>query len=230
MDKLVIILLIFCSASILSAQFPVQCLSAAQGQALCDTNLGNRKTIPEEIKSQVLNALSCYPELKESKIIFQFRNRITPLSTRPRLMGLIRKRKQRTYIITISKNTIKQIRPILFKNLPYNAQIGVLGHELAHLVEFNNKTSFQLIRLFFKKFKSSNTDRFEFNTDLACINHGLGFQLFDWSKYVRESLQIKEWKGAASDGNAEKLNQRYMNPETINLYIKKNDLYMSIRN
>ena len=77
-------------------------------------------------------------------------------------------------------------------------------------------------------FSTKYTDRFEFNTDLICINHGLGFQLYDWSKFVRKSLNISEWKGASNDESLKTKTtprERYMNPQTIEEYIALNDLY-----
>lgn len=222
--------LIFCLliAQSLSAQIPVKCLSVRNGQLLCDTGEFHLKVIPKEIHSATLLALSYYPELVGHKIAFRFRNKITPLSSRPCLFSLFVQREKRTYIITISRKTTKQISPILFANLPFNAQVGVIGHELAHIIEFSQKSSWQLVTLFFKNLKSSNTDRFEFNTDRVCIEHGLGYQLYDWSAFVRVALQIREWKGVTFDGDTAQVNQRYMNPPTIHRFMQKNGMYNNI--
>lgn len=222
-----IVVLCLFVASGMSAQCPVKCLSITDGLNICDTTLLHKTIIPEEIKTAALLALTYYPELQDVKIVFRFRNKITPLSTRPQLLNFLRPKHKHAFVITISRKTIKQIKPILFFNLPFNAQVGVLGHELAHILEFSQKSKSQLIALFFKNLKSSNTDRFEFNTDRVCIDHGLGYQLYDWSAYVREALQIKEWKGAAFDGDTSMVNQRYMNPQTIHFFMQKNEMYYS---
>jgi hypothetical protein len=207
------------------AQFPVRCLTSDNFDSSTCFIYANRKQIPDDIKCQTLQALSCYSELKETKIIFRYRKRVTPLSSRPLLLSLLRKRENRIYLITISSKTKKRISPILLSNLPFNAQVGVLGHELAHILDFSKKSTKQLITLFFKKFKSKYTDQFEFNTDLICINHGLGFQLYDWSEFVREALNIKEWKGASDSCNLNEIKQRYMNPQTIEKYMCVNPIY-----
>ncbi len=212
----------------LPAQVPVKCLTIIDGQFVCDTSVLHLKVIPKEIHSAALLALSYYPELAGHKIEFKFRNKITPLSTRPRLFSVFVQQEKRTYVITISRKSTRQISPILFANLPFNAQIGVIGHELAHIIEFSQKSSWQLVALFFKNLKSSNTDQFEFNTDRICIDHGLGYQLYDWSAFVRLALQIKEWKGVAFDGDTFQVNQRYMNPPTIHRFMQKNGIYNTI--
>lgn len=44
--------------------------------------------------------------------------------------------------------------------------------------------------LFIEIFSKKQVDKFENRTDHICINHGLGFQLLDWSKSVRQNLKI----------------------------------------
>lgn len=113
-------------------------------------------------------------------------------------------------MITISTKTQKTYEPILFHNLPYNAQIGVLAHELGHIVTYKEKTSFQVIGIAFKLLNTKFVDRFEYETDSIAIQHGMGYQLFGWSVFVRKALKIEEWNGISNKGT-----ERYMNPETI---------------
>lgn len=185
----------------------------------------NKKKIPDEIKSQALIALSFYPELENRHITFRFRKRTTPLSSRPRLFSLFKRKKNRRYVITISTKTTSRLEPILLMNLPFNAQIGVLGHEIGHIVEYNQKKNLQIIGLAFKLLNSKYVNSFEFNTDSIAIEHGLGSQLHDWSSYVRKALDIEEWKGAVGTSST---NQRYMNPETIEKEMESYSIYKEI--
>lgn len=185
----------------------------------------NKKKIPDEIKSQALIALSFYPELENRHITFRFRKRTTPLSSRPRLFSLFKRKKNRRYVITISTKTTSSLEPILLMNLPYNAQIGVLGHEIGHIIEYNQKKNLQIIGLAFKLLNSKYVNSFELNTDRIAIEHGLGYQLHNWSSYVRKALDIEEWKGAAGTSL---VNQRYMNPETIEKEMEHYSIYKEI--
>ena len=195
-----------------------------------EPELLHNKKIPKEIEAQVATALSFYPELKDIKITFKFRNVATPLTARPRIRGLFRKKKNRPYIITISTRSDSKFSPIMFSNLPYNAQIGVLGHELGHIFYYNTKNSWQLLSLSTKLLKKRFVDQFEFRTDRICIEHGLGYQLLDWSKFVRNTLEIDEWKGITTPDSSqeESKNQRYMNPQTIKKYINSNSIYTKL--
>lgn len=191
-------------------------------------NFEFRKKFPEAIKAQVLTALSYYPQLQRTRIIFRFKKRKTPLTSRPRISHVFLPKKWRTYVITISTETTANLAPILFSKLPYNAQIGVLGHEIAHILEYTSQTSFQLIGLGFKIGNPSFTDQFEFKTDERTIANGLGYQLLDWSTFVRKALNIVEWKGASEElesGNVPEASQRYMNPGTIKRYMLQYSMY-----
>ena len=186
------------------------------------------KKIPEKIREQALIALSFYPELQDTKIIFRLKKKKTPLTSRPRIFSVFRGKKKRAYVITISSQAKEHLAPILFSKLPYNAQVGVLGHEIGHIVEYKEKSSLQIIGLSFKLFNTDFVDSFEFNTDKRTVEHGLGYQLLDWSIFVRKALNVVEWKGASvdlSDGNKPEATQRYMNPETIKNNIKLLDIY-----
>ena len=229
-NRTVVICLFFCvMADALIGQRPVEVFTPSDFNRAAYEHYGHFKKIPEQIKPQVLTALSYYPELRPIKIKFRIKRRRIPLTSRPRILSIFRKKKNRNYLITISSKSSLGLSPILLSNLPYNAQIGVLGHELAHISHYNTKNTFQLLGIAFGMLNSRQVDRFEWNTDRLTIAHGLGYQLLDWSVYVRKALRIEGWHGA-SNKNAIELepseNERYMNPETILSFIGKDGQYV----
>lgn len=193
--------------------------------AVLKSKFGNHKTLIASYEKQMLIALSYFPELKDIKIKFRLKNRETPLATRPTVLSMFRSAKKRTYIITISKKSSNYLDAIVFKNLNYNAQIGVLGHELCHISDYLNKGFGKMSNVvFIEIFSKKAVDKFEFNTDLNCINHGLGYQLLDWSINVRENLKRVNWLGAVNL-TADEKSERYMNPSTITAILSKHPLY-----
>lgn len=186
---------------------------------------GKNKNIAKAYETQILIALSYFPELKNVPITFVLKKTETPLSSRPSFIGLLQSAKNRKYTITISDETNSKLEPILFKNLNLNAQIGIIGHELSHVSDYMEKgfgkmSSLLWIEIFSKK----EVDKFEYKTDLRCINHGLGYQLLEWSKSVRSNLKIDYWRGADNLRYQTK-RERYLNPETIIKTMKSNVLY-----
>jgi hypothetical protein len=189
------------------------------------SKFGNHKTFIADYEKQMLIALSYFPELEDTKIKFRLKNRETPLATRPTVVSMFRSAKKRTYIITISRKSTNYLNAIVFENLNYNAQIGVLGHELCHVSDYLNKGLGKMFNVvFIEIFSKKAVDKFEFNTDLNCINHGLGYQLLDWSINVRENLKRVNWLGAVNL-TADEKSERYMNPSTIKNILSKHLLY-----
>lgn len=184
--------------------------------------LFTNKNIPVEFKDAIHIALQFYPELSKTNVKFRIRKSKSPLSARPTFWAIFRKASKRKYIITISNSSITKLTPILLKHLSFNSQVGVIGHELAHIEFYNSKRGIYFIGLALKHFSKRAIDKFEFDTDKSCVDHGLGFQLLSWSKEVREKLDLKQWGGSNSPKGKR---ERYMNPITIINYMNTLPIY-----
>jgi hypothetical protein len=189
---------------------------------------GNKKRYPPQFERQILIALSHYPELEHIPILFRIRKRHTPATTKVTVTGLFEAPETRHYVITISDSTEDMLMPLLFKNLPFNAQVGVIGHELGHVADPSTQSLFQLLKHGVRNISRKYVDRFEYNTDAICIAHGLGYQLLEWSKYVRSTMKTINWDGP-DYAHRKKDRERYMNPETIEKRINENPIYKSIQ-
>jgi hypothetical protein len=106
-----------------------------------------------------------------------------------------------------------------------NAQIGVLGHELAHSNEFINTGFFGIMRIAIGNLSWKYLDKFEYNTDKMTIDHGLGYQLLSWSETTEEML--RNFGLQKDEDSAAGKRERYMKPETIRQYINLSPTYMS---
>jgi len=171
-------------------------------------------------KPQLLKAFSHFPELAHTAIQIRVKHAYSPLSTRPRWSTIFRSRDKRAYIITISDSSMYKLSPILFMRLSYDAQVGVLGHELSHVADFSRKHLFGLIRIGVGHLSGRYLDRFEYKTDSLCIEHGLGNYLLAWSIFVREALHLAYWRGADSINRPVIARERYMEPATIERRIR----------
>lgn len=226
-------LVLFCIAFVFIAdanaqkivkQFSEKAISFEQIAAL-RKEFSTNKIIPSGYETQILIALSYFPELKNTAIVFRLKKANTPLSSRPKSFGLLQSAKTRKYIVTISEATSARLAPILFKNLNFNAQIGVLGHELSHVADYSTKGFRQMSNLLLIEIFSKNqVDSFERRTDFICIQHGLGYPLLSWSMSVRENLKTDNWRGA-NNIPFKSNKERYLNPETIIHYIHSLPLY-----
>ncbi len=181
------------------------------------------KTIPLQYDTIVKIALLYFPELENTKIKIRIKKQASPLTARPRIFTFFRKATKRKYIITISNKTDSRFSAILLSNLSFNAQIGVVGHELSHISDYNKRVGFYFLKLLFMHLSKKKMDQFEYKTDMRCIEHGLGYKLLSWSKEVRFKLNLIQWNGIKHLN--EQGRERYMNPESIMRAINQNQIY-----
>jgi len=184
---------------------------------------GNNKVIPPQYEKPILTALSYFPELKNVHIVFRIKKAYSGLTTKPNFSSVFKSKDHRTYIITISNETIDTLRPLLLQNLTFEQQVGVIGHELSHVVDFNSNNFPQTIGVGIGHISKKYLDKMEFNTDRICIQHGLGKYLLAYSKHVRETMHVHNWRGSdyVNKGNGNGKYERYMNPETIEKTMKE---------
>ncbi len=170
---------------------------------------------PEQYKLQMLIALSHYPELKNTPIKVKFSNLETTATCRPAIPSIfsIRKDKsdaRRKYIIRINKK--ENFSGVLLKDVPHNAQIGVLAHEIAHIVDYERRGHVGLIKRAVDYLEENRKKRFEYQIDKLTIEHGLGWQLYDWADYAMH-------KSKASEKYKEFKKRIYMAPADIERHI-----------
>jgi hypothetical protein len=183
------------------------------------------KQLPVGFETQALLALSFFPELKNTQIDFIVEETMTPLASRPTLWSVFKRAKNRHYMITISNKSKGIMDSILLGNLNYNAQVGVLAHELSHVADYHTMNFWQFVRLAFGLLSTSYMNKFEYNTDQICIDHGAGYQLLAWSKNTNQFITpeiIEKYFGKEF-----LTTERYMFPKTIEQKISIHPLYQN---
>jgi hypothetical protein len=146
--------------------------------------------LPLGFELPALRALSHYPELQGLRIVFRYERNKTAHSSRPRIWSVGRRPHRRCYLIAISTDVPDFFEPGMLKNLPYNAQIGVLGHELAHTCQYLGMRTGALLREGIRyQTRAAHVQTVEHHTDSIAIRHHLGYQLRTWSGQVRPLLR-----------------------------------------
>ena len=151
---------------------------------------GHRKKIPKVFELQTLLAISHYPDLYQVKIKFKCRkNAGLPISARPSFVDFIHSRKNRRYKIVMRNGS----RYVLNRN--FDQQVGLIGHELAHIQYYRHKSFLSLIKVGFRYVTSQKYRiKFELDTDLRTIQYGLGWQLRSASIYMPVEIIEKHMK------------------------------------
>ena len=173
---------------------PLEIISTVSANNNADSNLlqyAFHKKLPEGYEKETLQALSYFPELKNITIRFRIKKSFS------------------------TNKTIQKLMPLMFAHLSFEARMGVIGHELSHVVDFSKRNTWQCFRAGIGHLSAHYLDQFEFNTDMICIKHGLGKDLEAWSSYIRNTMHTAFWRGADYAGKANTRHERYMNPSTI---------------
>jgi len=179
---------------------------------------GDRVQFQPVTREPGLIALAFYPELKDVKIRYVYQDTKTTLAARPRFLSLFRSRDKRAYTIFVDKR-VKDKEGVLFEHFPFNAQVGGLGHEYAHIIDYSRRNSLNIMWLGIKYlFSKQARARLEHKVDKITIERGLGWQTLAWEEYIfHHSEASRKYKRYKKDF--------YLSEEEIREHMQKCELY-----
>lgn len=168
-----------------------------------EVDAGQKLKCPVELRLPMLIALSQYPELRWCSIKVEFTSLKTTATSRPSTQFLfkwhnfakdtLRHHCNRTYVIRINNKSC--FEGVLMKDVPFNAKIGVLGHELAHIADYERRGTFRVLKRASDYLSKRRKRTFEREIDSITIVHGLGWQLYDWADFVlNKSTAVAQYK------------------------------------
>jgi len=182
---------------------------------------GTNKSLPENFELQALLALSHYPELKDIRIEFHEESAMIPLSSRPRIKSLLRNKSKRIYKVVISNKSLEEMEDILLDKQPFNSQVGIIGHELAHTGHYSTMGFFSITGMGIAYIFPGYRARYEKVTDFETIKHGLGWQLLEFAEFTRSRPSVTE-------KSIRWMDKYYLNPEEIKMFMDEMpELYIS---
>ena len=147
--------------------------------------IGDNKGLPPGYEIAAAIAYTAYPELREMNIDMVFTDYGPPMMADIDVWSLFGFRNNRRYIIKLNDNQ-GVFDPILLRALPFDAQIGILAHELGHVAYYHRLNVFEFGKwgisyLMDDAFHATH----ERTTDLMPVYHGLGSQIYQYAHYVR---------------------------------------------
>jgi len=149
-------------------------------------DFGKHKIIPPAYETVILYALSYFPELRDRRIRFVVKNKGTyPLETVTSFGSLLIPGAKRSFTITILEEADHPVKMALLSNLPIEAQVGAIAHELSHVVRMCAGGTGALVEHKFAR-KTEGRRKHERATGVIAIEHGLGFELYVHAAYIRK--------------------------------------------
>ncbi len=143
---------------------------------------GTNKKFLSDAEIPAIIALSFYPELKHTKIRFEYKEIKTTMAARPDINCVFNN--SRSYVIYINSKA-SEIGSVNYHDLNLKQKIGIIAHELAHIVDFENRNNSEIILCgFLYKCSPEYHKKLERSTDELVIKKGLGNELYAFSDYV----------------------------------------------
>ena len=156
--------------------------------------IGDNKGLPEGFEIAAAIAYSAFPELKDVHIDMILTQEGAPMESTPAIGSLFGPRKNRRYHILLNDAQNSFFDPILLRSLPFDAQVGILAHELGHVVYYQELNIFEFGKWGLKylqddEFRATH----ERSTDLMPVYHGLGSQIYRYAYFVRKDPSCKSF-------------------------------------
>ncbi|MGY6559517.1 MAG: hypothetical protein ACXIT9_09570 [Nitritalea sp.] len=170
------------------------------------------KEVPEELREVVVETLRFFPELQEVFIRFEFKESIrgAKMQAQPQLGSLFVDRKDnRKYKVKLTRFLPDGDGFMPIEDVPKEVLMGWIGHELGHIMDYLNRSSFGMMRFGLKYMTSQRhmVDA-ELAADAYAIGCGLGEEILANKHYILSNPYF-------SEEYKEKIRDLYMSPSQI---------------
>lgn len=173
------------------------------------------KMFVKSLEKPSIIALAHYPELKETRIKFKKAHLPYSMDARPSFFSIFKPARKRTYIIRVN-DLLSNSSGFVADSLELSAQIGLLGHEYAHIAFYQSKSGIELIGVFLRYItRKSYKAKIERDTDTSAIKHGLGNELRAFSYNMHHIQNI-------SKNYKKRLERYYLSTEEIETLLNIN--------
>jgi len=175
------------------------------------------KIIPEAILAETMTALSYYPELKDTPIEFRFKKKIKKsfMQAQPKFSGIFKNKKNRSYFIMISEKFNIEDEEFSIAEVPSEVLIGWIGHELGHIMDYQERSGFNLIQFGIGYLTSKNfIKEAERAADTFAVSHGMGDYILATKDFILNHAHLSEvYKN--------RIRRLYLSPEEILLLVEE---------
>ena len=148
--------------------------------------IGDNKVLPPGFEVAAAIACSAFPQLQDVGIEMVLTPGGAPMEATVDIVSLFGQRKNRRYKILLNDAKDDFFDPILLRSLPFDARVGVLAHELGHVVYYHDLNLLQFANWGLRYLRDHDFRALhERSTDLMPVYYGLGSQIYQYAWYVR---------------------------------------------
>lgn len=183
------------------------------------TTISAQHILPASIQREAEVALSYFPQLDSTAIEFRFKKNIkkSTMQARPTIGSFFRSRKNRRYVILISEKFKIADQEFLTKHIPSEILIGWLGHELGHVMDYQNRSKPNLIWFGIKYLLSTNSIiEAERAADSFAVAQGMEDYILKTKDFILNNAEITQ-------SYKDRIKKYYLSPEEIMELVKQRD-------
>lgn len=176
-------------------------------------------TIPDDIKERVLVAFNYFPMLKNTHIEFKIKKNIkkSTMQARPTFGSFFARRRNRKYYILISKKFKIAEKEFSTLDIPDDIFIGWIGHELGHILDYENRGRFNLIWFGIKYlFSDNHIVEAERAADKFAVKQNMESYILKTKNFILNHADI-------SDVYKNRIKKYYLSPEEIMHLVNERD-------
>ncbi|AUC85212.1 hypothetical protein CW731_07835 [Polaribacter sp. ALD11] len=172
--------------------------------------------IPKYIKEEVETALNYYPQLKNIHIEFKFKKNIkkSTMQARPTFDSFFKSKKNRKFLILISEKFKISDKEFSTRDIPTDIFIGWIGHELGHVMDYQNRSKLNLIWFGIKYlFSDNHIVEAERAADGFAVKHRMESYILKTKNFILNHADIsQEYKN--------RIKRYYLSPEEIMVLVE----------
>ncbi|MER3375411.1 MAG: hypothetical protein RIM83_12310 [Allomuricauda sp.] len=176
-----------------------------------------KKVIPKNIKSEVEVALEHFPELKNIPIEFKFKKNIekSVMQAQPTFKGLFKSKENRSYRILISEKFKITGEEYSTTSVPRDVLIGWIGHELGHVMDYQNRSGLNLVAFGFRyAFLKEYVKKAERAADSFAVLRGMADYIIKTKRFILDHADIDPLY-------KERIKEYYLSPDEIMEMVKE---------
>ncbi|MGJ8550323.1 hypothetical protein [Winogradskyella wichelsiae] len=186
---------------------------------ILNQHMSAQHIIPEDIKDNVETALQYYPQLEHTKIEFRFKKNIkkSTMQARPMFSSFFKSRKNRNYVILISEKFQIADKKFSTRHIPDAIFIGWIGHELGHVMDYQNRSKLNLVWFGLKYLLSQNhIIEAERAADSFAVAHGMEDYILKTKDFILNNADITQ-------SYKNRIIKYYLSPEEIMHLVEERD-------
>lgn len=152
-------------------------------------------TAPDSIINEAKKAMSFYPALKDTPIEFKFNDMVRKnfMQAQPTYKSIFKSRKNRSYIILISKEFKVENEIFTIDQIPSDVLTGWLDHELGHVMDYRSRSTFNMIIFGLKYLYShAHIQEVERAADDYAVRHGMGEYILKTKNFILNHTSLSE--------------------------------------